>query len=110
MFQIFIQGGPLFMGILTVLFVGVIYLAIRSFSDHTFTKKMTALGLLALVIGILGQLIGLFSAFSAMEGMQGTISPSILAGGLKISMIPTIYGIIIFIISHILRFIVLMKE
>ena len=110
MFELFKMGGPLFMGILTIIFILVIAQATKisfSNSDESLEKKFKAVGLLkslgvlALVVGILGQLIGLFSAFQAMETTQN-ISTSMLAGGLKVSLITTLYGMIIFIVSLLL--------
>jgi len=62
-----------------------------------------SLGLLALVIGMLGQFIGLFIAFEVVS-MSPDISPAIMAGGVKVSMITSIYGMIIFVISYLLWF------
>lgn len=56
-----------------------------------------------MIIGILGQLIGLMEAFSAIE-RAGDVSPAILAGGLKVSMITTLYGIFIYMLSIIIWF------
>jgi len=60
-------------------------------------------GLFAMVFGILGQLIGLYDAFSVIQKV-GDISPSILAGGLKVSMLSTLYGIIIYLLSWLFWF------
>jgi biopolymer transport protein ExbB/TolQ len=49
----------------------------------------------------MGQLMGLYNAFGAIEKAMD-ISPPILAGGLKVSMITTIYGALIFLISYLL--------
>ena len=57
-----------------------------------------SIGLFSLITGILGQLIGLYGAFAAIERAMD-ISPPIMAGGLKISMITTLYGIMIYLIS-----------
>jgi len=54
-------------------------------------------GLLALVLGVLGQMIGLYSAFAAIEQM-GSVSPAMLAGGLKVSSITTLWGLISYVI------------
>lgn len=67
-------------------------------------KHIKTIGSFAAVCGILGQLIGLFQAFSIIEE-HGDISQSLLAGGLKVSTIPTIYGILIFLFSILLWFI-----
>lgn len=110
MFLFFVEGGLLFMSILTLLLIAVLFFAFRSMKDSDNIKHLKSAGLLALIVGILGQLIGLFSAFSSMEAMQGTISPNILAGGFKISLITTIYGLIIFGISQVIAFVLNMKK
>jgi len=104
MFKLFNQGGPLFMGLLTLILLALLVVFILSILKKSEETSLTrsiqwlkSLGTLGLVVGILGQLIGLYTAFSVME--SGTqISPSILAGGLKVSMTTTLYGVFIFII------------
>ena len=46
--------------------------------------------------GVLGQLIGLFSAFAHLETVE-SVSTEMLVGGLKVSLIPTLYGLLIYI-------------
>ncbi len=60
-----------------------------------------SIGLLAMVLGILGQLIGLFSGFGAIQ-QAGGVSQTILVSGLKVSLITTMYGILIFIVSYVI--------
>jgi biopolymer transport protein ExbB/TolQ len=67
-------------------------------------KHTKTIGTFSLIVGILAQLIGLYSAFSVMEQM-GNISPAMLTGGLKVSMITTFYGIFIYLISLLIWFI-----
>lgn len=62
-----------------------------------------SLGLLALVVGLLGQMIGLFGAFEAIVEM-GEVSQAMLAGGLRVSSITSIYGMLIFIIAYLIWF------
>jgi len=111
----FLEGGTLFMSILTILLVILVavavYFAITIASGKVSDKPnfrhqlkyVRSIGLFTLVTGILGQMIGLFSAFNAIEAVQD-ISPSILAGGLKISMITSLTGIFIYLISIVLWF------
>ena len=103
MTHLFYMGGPLFMGILTILLITVtavtIYVYLRGSNRHI--PLIKEIGIFALVVGILGQFIGLYQAFQSIE-MAGTVSQAILAGGLKVSSITTIYGIIIFLISWLL--------
>jgi len=60
------------------------------------------MGLLALATGILGQVIGLYKMFEGIEMMNG-VSPAMIAGGLKVSSITTLYGLLIYILSLGLR-------
>jgi len=113
MFKLFYMGGPLFMGILTgilfiILVIAVFNLIITLRKDYKdlgeLRKKLSyikSLGLFSLVTGILGQMIGLYSAFTAIEKAQD-ISPAIMMGGLKVSMIVPMYGMVIFLVSYLL--------
>ena len=104
MFKLFIQGGPVFMTILTVLLVGIFFAAWKA------PRWIKEIGSFALVFGFLTLLIGIYQMFVALqqvamdigEGVTGVfdlISPGVLFGGLKIALIPVFYGIIIYLIS-----------
>ena len=104
MFKLFMQGGPLFMTILTVLLVAIFFAAWKA------PRWIKEIGSFALVFGFLTLLIGLYQMFEALqqvatdigEGVTGVfdlISPGVLFGGLKIALIPVFYGIIIYLIS-----------
>ena len=86
------------MSILTLLLLCVI---ISFWKFPSWTREV---GLLALTIGILGQVLGLYSAFKGIEEV-GQVSQQMMAGGLKVSSITTIYGLIIYILSLILSLI-----
>ena len=104
MFKLFMQGGPLFMTILTVLLVAIFFAAWKA------PRWIKEIGSFALVFGFLTLLIGLYQMFEALqqvatdigEGITGVfdlISPNVFFGGLKIALIPVFYGIIIYLIS-----------
>lgn len=95
MIDLFMMGGPLFMGILTVVFLLMIVAAVRNGS-------VRELGLLALAVGFMGQLLGLFGAFEGIEQMGG-VSQAMLAGGLKVSSITSIYGLLIYIVGLLIQ-------
>lgn len=95
MLDYFYMGGPLFMGMLTLIFIALVVAAVLK-------KDVKEIGLLALALGILGQLIGLMGAFEGIEAMGG-VSQSILVGGLKVSSITSIYGLLIYIVSLIVQ-------
>ena len=114
--NLFYMGGPLFMGILTAILIimvaWTVYHLIPVISQKEVNisksksklKHIKTIGTFGLVTGILGQLIGLYQAFDVLEKM-GNVSQSLLAGGLKVSMITNLYGIFIFLFSLILWFI-----
>ena len=97
MLDYFMMGGPWFMGILTLILLLMIYAAVRN-------GCVKELGLLALSVGIMGQFLGLFGAFQGIEQMGG-VSPSMLAGGLKVASITSIYGLFIYIVSLLIQLI-----
>ena len=103
------------MGILTGLLILIIAYAVYHFYPILKTgrlspekassrlKHIRAIGLFALITGVLGQLIGLYTAFSVIE-RAADISPAMMFGGLKISMITTLYGMLIYLFSILLWF------
>jgi len=103
------------MGILTVLLVVLLAVSVYFFiaiasgkagDKENFKHQLSyvkSIGLFTMITGILGQLIGLLSAFQAIEEV-GDISPAMLAGGLKVSMITTLYGVFIYLFSIVLWF------
>lgn len=104
--ELFYEGGPLFMAIVTVWGIGMLVFTAQKILHFFVQDKVTKSGLglillfgsLAIVTGFLGQAIGLIMAFDAIEA-AGDISPSLVAGGLKVSMIAPVYGTILFIFS-----------
>ena len=109
MFKYFYEGGPLFMGMLSIVFLVILVVTVLAAVSKNENRQVIwlgyikSLGLLAFVLGMLGQFIGVFDAFKAIEsGMD--ISPALLAGGLRVSSITSIYGMIIFVVSYILWF------
>ena len=110
------MGGPGFMGVLTVLLIimaawiiyhlAIVFIPgkIRPEDALRKLKYGRSIGLFALITGILGQLIGLYQAFSAIQ-RAGDISPYLVYGGIKVSMITTLYGISIYLLSLLLWFV-----
>lgn len=114
--NLFLMGGPITMSILSLLFVVMIawivyHLIVAMNTMHENREKALrkieygkSIGLFAMVMGIFAQLLGFFQAFTAIE-KAGDISPAMIYGGLKVSMISTLYGILIYLISIALWFV-----
>ena len=112
--DLFLMGGPIYMSILSLLFAILIGWFVYHFSvfmSHPQDSgkallKLSygkALGLFSMITGIFGQLTGFYQAFSAIEQV-GDISPTLVYGAIKVSMITTLYGILIYLISILLWF------
>lgn len=107
MIDLFYLGGSFFMGLLTLIASAVLLLAVLggitvfSGGNTTSSKKLLPIkevGLFAFITGILGTLIGLYGAFEAIE-IAGEVSMGLLAAGLKIASITSIYGMLIYLVS-----------
>ena len=108
MLRYFIEGGPVFMTVLTVLLVAIFFAAWKA------PRWVKEIGAFALVFGLLSMLLGLRQMFSVLqevanaqgEGVSGIfdlVSPGVFFGGLKVSMIPVIYGVMIYLVSLVVR-------
>ncbi|WP_224996414.1 MotA/TolQ/ExbB proton channel family protein [Cesiribacter sp. SM1] len=118
MFNLFIEGGWEFMSLITIMALVMFYFAARGISQ-VYGKSaaynpatlyyIRFFGMLALVIGVFGQLLGLYEAMKYISQMEGGISQQMLAGGIKVSSITTLYGVIIFLIAHLIWFVLDLK-
>ncbi len=105
MFRFFLEGGPWFMSILTILLVAIFFAAWKA------PRWVKEIGSIARAFGFFSLLLGLRQMFEALQeiGSQkeavtslfDLVSPNVLLGGLKVAMIPVLYGIIIYIVSRI---------
>lgn len=83
----------------------LVKLSDQSKSDRITLKNLILvilyLGSFSAVWGILGQGLGIYQALYAIQ-MAGDISPALILGGIKISMIAPIYGVSILLLSSII--------
>ena len=96
--RIHMSGGILFMSILSFMLLSTL----TSFILFKNKNIVLFLGFISLLLGRLGTFLGVTGAFDAIEA-AGDISPSLAMGGIKVSLTTSIYGLIIFIISLILK-------
>ena len=105
MFRLFLEGGPWFMSILTILLVAIFFAAWKA------PRWVKEIGSIAHALGLYSLLLGLRQLFDALQEVGSSIddvtsvfdliSPNVLFGGLKVAMVPVLYGIIIYIVSRI---------
>ena len=121
MMELFISGGMQFMVPITLLAILSIILIIKKAYD-LFVKKdaptdslkaglhvILFTGSLCFAWGILGQTMGIYQMLQYISGSTQEVKPHIIAGGLQISMIPTVYGLIIFMVSSLCWFVLLSR-
>lgn len=104
----FNEGGPLFMSLILICLLAALTFLVLGFlslkSNVEKSKKMTRLSsdvsVLGLVFGFLGSTIGMITAFDSIEAL-GDISTGMMAGGLKVAFLTTVFGCITFILPRI---------
>lgn len=109
--RFFAEGNYWFMGTLSLLFLVILSLAVvaltmvfKSTSRYTdqivnLSGYIKSVALFTLVCAIFFQILGLVDVFDYLAHKDSQVAASILAKGIKITFWPTIYGIIIYLVS-----------
>lgn len=84
------------MTILTVIFAAMFYEAWKA------PRWVKETGLIALTFGIFSSLTGLMQMLGALQKTD-VIEMQVLCGGIKVTLIPAMYGMVIYIISLVIR-------
>ena len=115
--QNFIDGGPGFMTLHYLMWILVIYftdIAIKSIRNKNY-KKLEKLNTTILFIGGFGLLfslfyrtMGMYSAFSVLE-TTSDISLTLVAGGLKASLVAPLYSLFLFLVCGVIWFFLRLK-
>ena len=94
--QLFVEGG---LGWMIGISLFLIALFIAAWKAPRWVKEI---GVGALVYAIFGTLLGLSQIFDTVQ-MFGDISFAVICGGMKVALIPTFYGLIVYFISLVIR-------
>ena len=97
-FQLFVEGGYGFMSIITLMLIALFFAAWKA---PAWVKEI---GLFALAFGFLGTFIGFMQAAQVIQEL-GDVSQNVIWGGVKVGLIPVVYGIIVYLVSLVLRII-----
>ena len=87
------------MAVITLLLIGLFFAAWKA------PARVKEVGLAALAFGALWTLVGFIQMADFMQGVPDEVSPNVIWGGVKVGLIPIVYGIIVYFISLILRII-----
>lgn len=112
--QNFMDGGPGFMTLHYLMWILVIIFSVRAAknirSKNCDFRKLEKLNTSILFIGAFGlllslfyQTMGMYSAFSVLE-TTSDISPTLVAGGLKASLVAPLYSLFLFLVTGIIWF------
>ena len=104
------MGGAGYMTILTILLVAIFFAAWKA------PRWINIIGNIALAFGFLTFMIGFYQMFEALQqvasaiggdvhGLYDLISPDVFFGGMRVGLIVPFYGVIIYIVSQIVRII-----
>ena len=97
MLDIFLKGGP-FMMTLFILLGIIIFIAFKNINEPYNTNSIVLLGILSALVGIYATYVGIETAYSSVSDIS-KVSPQILINGLKTSLITSITGGIIMLVS-----------
>lgn len=99
------EGGPFFTYTTLLLLLAILILFTYNFvmKNQTIEKTielLKSLGWFVFAWGLLGSNIGLITAFDRIQA-AGDVAPSVLAGGLKMTLINPLMGFVTFLIARI---------
>lgn len=104
LFGLLNEGGPMFMYVTFLWLIFVIYLfVVGIMKRHLIPKQIKLLksvSLFALVWGFLGQMVGIIGAFDTIQ-VHGDIAPSVLAAGIKVSILSPTFGMFVFLVARV---------
>ena len=92
----FVNGGPILMSIITILLIAVFFAAWKA------PAWVKDLGILALAASVFMTFMGLYQIFDTIM-LYGEASFRVYCSGLTIAMLPLLYGLLVYIVSIIIR-------
>ena len=92
LFKLYVEGSVGWMTLITLALVGVLIAMWKA------PKWVRELGLLGLSLGLLGWFTGFCQAFVDIM-LAGDISMGVVCGGVKVSLIAPMYGILVYLVS-----------
>ncbi len=110
----FMEGGPFFMTLHYIMWILVIFCIVRFMqvykSDNKDLKKLNKFNSTILFIGAFGflfswfyRMLGMYGAFLAIQN-AGDISPALVVGGLRVSLIAPLYALFLFLVTCLIWF------
>jgi len=104
-FQRLQEGGPFFMYTILIVLILILILTVKGLLNRNGDNSKTisligSLGLFTVAWGFMGQLLGLIQAFDYIQ-VAGDVPTTILAGGLKVSLLSPLFGLVAFLFARV---------
>ena len=96
------DGGPFFMVpllISLIIIVGLFFMSLLGKGKSKMAETIKQIGTVALAWGLIGSIIGAIGAFDAIEASGGA-APALVAGGLKVTLLSSLLGLVVFFVSR----------
>ena len=107
------DGGPFFMYTILILLIVIVALFIREILTKKELNKtiqlLKSLSWFTIAWGYFGRTIGLIVAFDNVAA-HGDLTPSLLAGGLKMALLNPLFAIITFLIARLFIILLILKQ
>lgn len=91
-FELFTEGGLLGMSVLTILLVLLLFAAWKA---PAWVKEI---GQAALIWGFFWEFAGIYQMLDVLQGLND-VPMSVIYGGAKVSFVPVMYGMLIYLVS-----------
>lgn len=96
--HLFMQGGPLWMTLITLCLIGIFFAAWKA------PAWVREIGIASLVLGFFSLLLGLEQMFSWLQDMPSDPTTLMMMyGGLKCALVPVLYSLIVYFVSLVVR-------
>lgn len=96
------DGAPFTYFIVILIFI-IIALFVKGIFEKGYNPKtislLVSVGWFSLAMGFLGQTFGLIKAFDTVQAM-GELAPQAVAGGLKLTLLSSLFGVVSFLIAR----------
>jgi hypothetical protein len=96
LFRLYVEGN---VGLMTLVTLDLVAVLIATWKAPNWVKE---LGLVGLALGLLGSLAGCLQASTNII-LAGDISGTVLCGGIKVMLITTAYGVIVYLVSVVIN-------
>lgn len=95
--DLYLEDGWEWMSLITLCLIAMLFSAWKA------PRWIKEFGLLALSLGIFSLALGLYSVFDLIQATGTSVSFTLLCGGLRVALLAPMYGLLVYLLSLVLR-------